>query len=85
MANTICKICGKIFTCDGNQECPQCHKKDREDYSVIREYISTHYNVTAIDINIATGIPISVILRFIKDGRIEFKTAPRVTSNGKIL
>jgi RNA polymerase subunit RPABC4/transcription elongation factor Spt4 len=85
LANTICRICGKLFARDGNQECPECHKKDSEDYKTIREYISTHRNVTAVDVNVATGIPISTILRFIKDGRVELMTNVNRTKTGKIL
>jgi hypothetical protein len=85
LANTICKICGRLFARDGHQECPECHKKDSEEYRIIREYISTHHNVSAVDVNVATGIPISTILRFIKDGRVELMTSTNRTSTGKIL
>jgi hypothetical protein len=85
LANTICRICGRLFARDGNQECPECHEKDLAEYRIIREYISTHHNVSAVDLNAATGIAISTILRFIKDGRVELMTSNNRTSTGKII
>ena len=81
MANTICRICGKFFDKNGNQECPECYKKDLEEYKIVREYIINHRGVSAIDINAATGISIGVILRFLSEGRIELADKSAAFSN----
>jgi len=69
----VCKVCGKLYERNGKDKCNECFQKEELAYKTIREYVLSHAGVSAIDVNKATGIPISLILKFIDEGRIELK------------
>ena len=66
-----CKRCNKIFNSAGTSVCPECTKQEQDDFSKIRDYLFTHPNSSIIDVNLATGIDVKIITRFLKDGRID--------------
>lgn len=69
----ICTVCGKLYERNGKNKCNECFKKEENYYKTIRDYVISHKNVSAIDVNRDTGIPISIILKFIEEGRIELQ------------
>ena len=69
----ICKVCGKLYERNGKEKCDECFEKEENAYKIVREYVASHNNVSAIDVNKATGIPITTILDFIEEGRIDLK------------
>ncbi|HEX3048930.1 MAG TPA: MerR family transcriptional regulator [Bacillota bacterium] len=64
-----CKRCNKIFNSTGTSVCPECNQQEQEDFSKIRDYLFSHPNSSIMDVNLATGIDIKIISRFLKDGR----------------
>ena len=69
----ICRVCGKLYERNGKDKCNECFQKEEIDYKTVREYVVSHPGVSAMDVNKATGIPITTILNFIEEGRIELK------------
>lgn len=51
--------------------CPECEKKDKEEYNIIKEYIEVHPNITVLELAKVTGISLKVILQFIAEDRIQ--------------
>jgi hypothetical protein len=66
-----CKRCNKIFRSDGPAVCPECSPNEQGDFSKIRDYLFSHPNSSIFDVNLATGIDVKIISRFLKDGRID--------------
>lgn len=70
MAYSICSICGKFFSHDGNTKCPKCYDKYVKEYNIIREYVASHAGVTPMELNTVTGISINSILKLIEEGAV---------------
>jgi predicted transposase YbfD/YdcC len=65
----ICHRCGNII--HANDVCCQtCYQSEMDDYKIVRDYLRSHPNSNAMQIANATGISISNILRYIKDGSL---------------
>ncbi|HHU70177.1 MAG TPA: MerR family transcriptional regulator [Thermoanaerobacterales bacterium] len=65
-----CPICGKLFVFMTRNMCPDCIKKEDEEFDLVREYINEHAEATIDEVSEATGIPPSKILKFLKEGRL---------------
>jgi hypothetical protein len=50
--------------------CTVCGQNERDDYLTIRQYLKSYPNSNAMQIANATGISVSKILRFIKNGSL---------------
>ncbi|RNB74890.1 hypothetical protein EDM52_09215 [Brevibacillus invocatus] len=50
--------------------CSVCGQNDREEYQLIRNYVRSYPNSNAMQIANATGVSVSKILRFIRDGSL---------------
>ena len=66
---TVCLTCGYPMN-PKEAVCPICGENIHEEYLVIRNYIKKYPNSNAMQIANATGISVSQILRFIKDGSL---------------
>ena len=74
-----CVRCGKYYLNDGNllKMCRYCRIKDKEDFEKVREYLYKHNVATAIEIEQETGVSISQIEMYLKNGRLEIpKNSP---------
>ncbi|SNX53132.1 TIGR03826 family flagellar region protein [Thermoanaerobacterium sp. RBIITD] len=65
-----CKRCGKLYTYNGIDICPECYKKDEEDFKKIRDYIDANPSATMIEVSRATEVTIKKIMDFLKEGRL---------------
>jgi len=65
-----CPECGKIFNFVRTNLCLECQEKEEQTFRVIREYISQHPGVSAIDVSRDTGISEEKILHFLRQGRL---------------
>lgn len=64
-----CKVCG--YPVPANDEvCKTCGEHDRDDYKIVREYLRANPNSNAMQVAIATGISVSKILRYIRNGSL---------------
>lgn len=66
-----CSQCGKLYVENSRHLCPDCMILEEEDEHKIVEYLRDVVDRASIDeIHEATGVPIKVINRMIKQGRI---------------
>lgn len=64
-----CLVCGSPMK-PRELVCAVCGQNDQEEYRVIRNYVRSYPNSNAMQIANATGISVSKIMRFIKDGSL---------------
>lgn len=64
-----CFKCGSEMS-PGEYTCKVCGQNDMDEYRMIRNYVRSFPNSNAMQIANATGISISKILRYIKDGSL---------------
>jgi len=67
-----CPECGKVFTYIRTNLCPECQKKDDEDFRVVRAFIARNPGANVATVSEQTGISEKKIFRYIKEGRLEF-------------
>lgn len=48
--------------------CSQCLADEKKEYRVIKEFLLTHPNSNAMEIANATGISVSRILKYVREG-----------------
>lgn len=66
---TVCKRCGKINKTAANTGyCSTCQPLERQDYEVVKNYVSAHPNAQMIEVHRATGVSLKVIDRMINNG-----------------
>jgi hypothetical protein len=65
----FCKICGSPKQAK-EEFCPACHQGDLDDYKIVRNYLRAHPNSNAMQVSNATGISISKILRYVRNGSL---------------
>lgn len=65
-----CKRCGRLYTYNGIDLCPECYRQDEEDFIKIRDYIEAHPYATMIEISRETQVAIKKIMEFLKEGRL---------------
>ncbi len=70
-----CKSCGKIFSNMGRPICPECIKKQDEEFTKVRKYIYDNPTVKVEDVAEETEVPLKTILQFLKEGRLQLKSA----------
>lgn len=51
--------------------CPECEKKDKEDYEVVHEYIANHANTSVLELVKNTSVSLKVVLQFISEDRVQ--------------
>ncbi len=68
-----CPICGTQlqYLSLGDYICPECGHKEKDDYGKVREFIEENGPAPSYVIHMATGVPESVINRFVKKGKLE--------------
>lgn len=68
-----CPVCGKIFVRVTRNLCPDCIEKEEEEFEVVREYIKNcNCEPTVEKISEAVGVEEKKILKWAREGRIEF-------------
>lgn len=65
-----CKRCGRLYTYNGIDLCPECYRQDEEDFVKIRDYIEMHPYATMIEISRETQVTVKKIMEFLKEGRL---------------
>ncbi len=70
-----CKKCGNIFRYIGNPLCPKCVNKMEDEFKEIKDYLYKNANATVKEIADELEIDEKTIIHFIKEGRLEMKSA----------
>lgn len=67
-----CLSCGEQFSSGKNKQvCLECLQSENKMFNVIRNYLYAHHGASPNEVVQATGISVSVIMRFLKEGRLE--------------
>lgn len=76
-----CAKCGKVYVKTGIRElCYDCFREEEEAFEKVRRFINKRDNRTASmkEISEGTGVPEELILKFIKQGRLNIARLPNV-------
>lgn len=68
-----CRKCRKLFNYlgYGPRVCPECAKKDEENFKKVKEYLYENPGTVLPIISKETGVASEVIIRYLREGRIE--------------
>ncbi|SES85513.1 hypothetical protein SAMN05660297_00735 [Natronincola peptidivorans] len=67
-----CPRCGRLIKDEGDGEilCSKCALQQGDPYKKVRDYIYAHQGATIMDVATATGISETLILKYLKEGRL---------------
>ena len=71
MALKNCLQCGKVFSSDVSELCPECKKKEEDDYDLVYKYLEENPRSTADKVSEETGVDKDLILKFLRQGRLK--------------
>ena len=68
-----CSRCGRVFPYSGAGEaiCPQCQKKEQEDFDRVKAYLKDHH-ATENEVSEATGVPVDTLTKWAREGLLCF-------------
>lgn len=66
-----CQECGKIFASAGQQVCPACKESDEKKFKLVKDFLWDNPNSTIGVVSEATGVEEKVIIKFIKENRLQ--------------
>lgn len=67
-----CPVCGKIFVKLVRNLCPDCIENEEQEFFQVREYLKDNAGASVEDITGYTGINEKKVLRWMREGRIEY-------------
>lgn len=70
MALANCKRCGRLYNRINAEICSECMKEDDDKFFLVRDYLRDHRRATIYEVSDGTGVEVSMIIRFIREGRI---------------
>ena len=73
MALINCQNCGTVFVGDSGLLCPKCSAEDEKSFNQLKKYLAENPDVSAEKAAEAVGVDIKVILRLLRNGRLEVK------------
>ncbi|MDI6785644.1 MAG: MerR family transcriptional regulator [bacterium] len=65
-----CTKCKKLFVSIGRSICPECVEKEREEFDVVRKYLSENPHSTVSQVAVATGVTENTIINLVKKGSL---------------
>lgn len=65
----ICNVCGTQILPE-DPYCKTCYANDMDEYRTVREYLRNYPNSNAMQVANATGISVSKIMKYIKNGSL---------------
>ena len=74
MSLSNCPLCGKLHAEDGL--CKECLKEEENKFWLLAKHLRDNPGTTADGLVKATGLDLSLILKFLKQGRFQFSKAP---------
>lgn len=73
-----CPQCGKVYVKNSYNLCPNCLREIEDQYRKCVDYLRKNRGCNLHELSEGTGVPIRMITRFIREGRIAAKDAPNV-------
>lgn len=68
-----CKKCGRLFGYVSRGICPECVKKEEEDFDLVKKFLEDNHDATAEGVEAGTGIPLEQIMRYLEAGRLQLR------------
>ena len=65
-----CPECGKLFAYTIRNLCPECSKKEDENFDKVRDYIYDFPKATIEEVSENTGVSVKTVLEYLKEGRL---------------
>lgn len=78
---TNCPRCDKLFVKSLREVCPDCYKKEEEDFRIVYDFVRKRENrrASVLEVEEATGVPEKLIYKFVKQGRISVHSFPNLS------
>lgn len=73
-----CPQCGRVFSIGIRDVCPACAKEIDEQYESCVAFLREERGASIYELHEATGVSISRITKFIREGRISLADAPNL-------
>lgn len=67
MSEELCSVCGSPRP-SNLEYCTNCNDKEMSEYKVVKDYLRSNPNSNAMQVANATGISVSKITRYLRDG-----------------
>ena len=73
MSLNNCKNCGKLFLQEGFliDLCKECFDQRENEFRILRDHLNRYPGMPIPEVSERTGIPISKILSWVREGRIK--------------
>ncbi|KEO84061.1 TIGR03826 family flagellar region protein [Tumebacillus flagellatus] len=78
MALANCKRCGRLYNRMFSEICGECSKEDDELFFLVRDYLQEHRRASMYEVSEGTGVEVSTIIRFIREGRVQTLDNPNL-------
>jgi flagellar operon protein (TIGR03826 family) len=69
-----CPQCGKLYVHSLRSLCPECLKKDEENFDRVRDFIYTNPQASLEEVSEETGVSTKNILEYLKEGRLMLRS-----------
>jgi flagellar operon protein (TIGR03826 family) len=74
-----CRSCGRLFNqLSYHDVCPQCKLEEERKFYTVREYLKEHRRSTIYELSDATEVSVSLIIKWIHEGRISTVENPNL-------
>lgn len=70
-----CARCGKMMVYTGSPICPECRRREEEEYEKVRAFLTQNPGASISAIEEATGVPAQTILDFFRRGLLELSAS----------
>jgi flagellar operon protein (TIGR03826 family) len=74
-----CRNCGRLFNKVARDICPICIREEEQQFLEVRNYLKENRYASTYEVSEETGVPIDVIIRFIREGRLTVVNTPNLT------
>ena len=76
---TNCSKCGRIMAKGFRNICPVCYQEIEDQYEKCFKYLRENRKCSLQELSEATGVSMSMIVKFIREGRISIADYPNIT------
>ncbi|WP_152396364.1 TIGR03826 family flagellar region protein [Paenibacillus guangzhouensis] len=74
-----CPRCGRIFAKGIRDICPNCYRDIEDEYEICVKYLRENKEATMQVLSEETGVSVTQITKFLREGRISMKNAPNMS------
>src|SRR5690625_3075489 len=65
-----CVRCGALFASGGKSLWRECKKQEPDEFESVRSYLKEHPKAPLVEVSEATGVSVSKILDYVREGRL---------------